>query len=175
MSRKSGSTVRSWRMTSSSGYAQYGESSESEDSLSGDGWAGGRRGGETTLTSHEMGSTLQVPKAIVEERARTEELAGKAGDLSALEMLDKEELRKHLQQVTLHLMSQALRRDKGGEVREHIKVLLDISGLRVNKVAVGVTKEGWTADDLKAFRVAAKAGSMELPKALPADSGRDEL
>lgn len=169
MSRKSGSTVRSWRMTSSSGFSQYGESNEDSDFPTREDLVGGRRGGGITLTSHEMADSLNVPAFVLAEKRRTEELAEKTGELSKLEMLDKEELRKCLQQVTLHLMGQALRKDRGGEVREHIKVLLDISGLRVNKVAVGVTKEGWTADDLKAFRVAAKAGAAEVPRALPSD------
>lgn len=125
-------------------------------------------GGATSLTSIEMGLGGATPTSCISSKERREQLSNQLSKLERTEeKVDREKLREVLQRVCLHMLSEAVLRDRGGDVREHMKVLLDLSGLRVNKVVVGATREGWSSEELAEFKAAGALGGG-VPQTPPA-------
>lgn len=69
--------------------------------------------------------------------------------------IERERLREELQRVTIKALMDALESNRAADVRETIKVLADLSGMRATKITVEAGPKH-SEEELNAFRLAGK-------------------
>lgn len=111
-----------------------------------------------------------LPSDVDSQREREGVAAGLRPFLKA-KKIDKEALRDELQRVTIKALIDALETNKPNEVKDNVRLLAEISGMKAQKILVEATKRRYTKEDLDAFRLAGKGG--EAPQIQARDAAGD--
>ena len=130
------------------------------------------RTGRTSFTSAQMArlsaDTIDpvggfLPQVVEGQRER-EELAEKLRPFLSVGKIDRDALREALQRVQIKQLMDSLERNSPYDVRENMKVLAELAGLKATKISVEVPR-GHTQAELDAFREAGKAGVVaQIPE-----------
>jgi hypothetical protein len=101
---------------------------------------------------------------VVEGQREREELAEKLRPFLSVGKIDRDALREALQRVQIKQLMDSLERNSPYDVRENMKVLAELAGLKATKISVEVPR-GHTQAELDAFREAGKAGVVaQIPE-----------
>jgi len=107
------------------------------------------------------------PQAAASQREREELSDGLRPFLKG--KIERELLREELQRVTIKALMDALETNRAADIRETIKVLADLSGMRATKITVEAGPKH-TQEELHAFRLAGQ-GALALPSSADAGAG----
>jgi len=104
----------------------------------------------------------------VDAKARREKVAKTLEPFLTEAKIDREGLRDRMQRVAILQLMASVEDGHQQNVRENMKVLADLSGMKSTKIEI---TKGHTTEELDAFRLAGKARTEEIPvlEAVPDD------